>query len=157
MWLSGIVFPWLQVFLSQGMNHKWFYISPVTSVFLWAPVSRTCKWICIFLISVAFMVSIFFCWPAHYTYQLINILTWILTTIWIYLSQVCKCSSLVFHCRHLPSLGFQVSCFPCDLQLMTSCRKFKRVQDCPTLLVGLAVRMQAMLLLASCSLRRNHK
>lgn len=81
---------------------------------LWLLWSRI--WVCISLISVASVVSIFFCWPTHY------IFTWILTTVWPYLPQVCTCSPLVFHCRHLFVLGFQVSCFSCHLQLMINCK-----------------------------------
>ena len=111
-------------------------VSPVFSCeLLWVLWNRI--WVCISLISVASVVSIFFCWPTHY------IFTWILTTVWLYLPQVCKCSCLVFHCRHLSVLGFQVSCFSCDFQLMINCRKLMRVQIVPVCWL-VWWRMQAM-------------
>lgn len=139
------------------MKLKLFYITPVPSVLMWVSCEvygvELMNGYVFSLISVVAVV----CWLTHYIYQLINIFTWILfTTIQLFLPHVCKCSSLVFHCRHLPFLRFQVSCFPCDLQLIISYRKLV-IGQIVTAYWLVWVRMQAMLLHASCILRRNQK
>lgn len=93
---------------------------------LWVLWSRI--WVCISLISVASVVSVFFCWLTHY------IFTWILTTVWPHFPRCVNTHVFSFTADTCLSLDFRLVVFPVTSNLWWIVKTCKS-EDCPSWLV----------------------